>query len=95
MAACCLISDKPGVGNTAGLHGRLSQSVKCSQCVAEYSVEYEPSDIGRLENYGEKLLSAAQEKVNGSHGCLYSPAGKCQQEIVRGYPSRVEALDSF
>jgi hypothetical protein len=74
MAACCLISDKPGVGNTAGLHGRLSQSVKCSQCVAEYSVEYEPSDIGRLENYGEKLLSAAQEKVNGSHSQLGHPA---------------------
>jgi hypothetical protein len=73
LAACCLISSKPGVGNTAGLHGYLSQRIKCDDCDVEYSVEYEPSELERIENYEEKLLSTGQQKVNESHSSIGHP----------------------
>jgi hypothetical protein len=31
--------------------------------------------------------------VGAAHGCLYSPAGKYQQEAIRGHPSRGERVD--
>lgn len=67
QAACCLISLQPGVANTvSGLHEHLPQRVKCAQCDAEYSVDYEPNEVGRVENYAGKLLATAQQKVNES-----------------------------
>jgi hypothetical protein len=74
QAACCLISSKPGVANTvAGLYGRLDERVKGPECDAEYSVDYEPSELGRIENYADKLLATAQQKVNESHSSIGHP----------------------
>jgi hypothetical protein len=73
QAACCLISSQPGVANTTSLHGHLSQRVKCADCDAEYSVEYEPSEAGRIENYEQRLLANAQRKVNESHSSIGHP----------------------
>lgn len=73
QAACCLISSKPGVAHVTNLGARLSHSVKCASCDAEYSVDCEPSEFGRIKDYEEKLLMTAQQKVNESHAQGHPP----------------------
>ncbi len=74
QAACCLISSQPGVVNSvAGLHTHLDQRVKCIECDAEYSVDYDPNEIGRVENYADKLLAVARQRINESHSPIGHP----------------------
>jgi hypothetical protein len=73
QAACCLISSKPGVAHSTTLGARLSQTVRCAECEAEYAVDYEPSDMGRTMDFERQLLSVAQQKVNASHQHGHDP----------------------
>jgi hypothetical protein len=36
-------------------------------CAKEYAVDYNPSDLGRIAAFEEKLLAAAQRAVDASH----------------------------
>lgn len=74
QVACCLISSRSGVVNSvAGLHEHLDQRVKCSECDAEYSVDYDPNELGRVENYADRLLAVAKQRIKESHSPVRHP----------------------
>ena len=66
-AACCLISQKTGVGRLTNYTGRFSEPVKCVHCEAEYRLEYAGDEIKRIGNYESKLRDEAQRKIDADH----------------------------
>jgi len=67
QAACCLIPKRPGAGGVTNLGASLSETVKCDHCDAEYRVDHQSGEMGRIKNYREKLLAAARDAVNEDH----------------------------
>jgi hypothetical protein len=66
-AICCAATDRPGAAHVTSLTGHHPRLLRCSECVKEYSVDYNPSDLGRIPTFEGKLLLAAQRAVDASH----------------------------
>jgi len=66
-ATCCAAADRPGVVYATSLTGHATRPVRCSVCGKEYAVDYNPSDLGRIAAFEEKLLAAAQRAVDARH----------------------------
>lgn len=66
-AACCLISQKTGVGHLTTYTGRFLEPVKCAHCDAEYRLEYAGGETKRIDNYESRLRDKVQRRVDADH----------------------------
>jgi hypothetical protein len=66
-AICCAAAERPGAAHVTSLNGHHPQLPRCSECGKQYSVDYNPSDLGRISAFEEKLLLAAQRAVDANH----------------------------
>lgn len=67
IATCCAAPEGPGAAHATNLLGHHPQKVRCRICEKEYSVDYNPSDLGRVADFEWRLLLAAQEAVDNNH----------------------------
>jgi len=66
-AICCAVADRPGAAHVTSLTGHHPRLLRCSECGKEYSVDYNPPDLGRIATFEGKLLLAAQRGIDASH----------------------------
>jgi hypothetical protein len=67
-AACCKITNQPGVGHVSGFASHLSGALKCGLCSQEFLVDYEPNSVPDCER---KLRIKAQREINRDHAELH------------------------